>query len=94
MPCRPCRRAATSRAGGAAGRQGDLDVIDDGPGVPEHARSEIFRPLPLSAKGSGLGLAVRQIALAHGWDVGYAPNTLAGSVFRIGGMEATREPQA
>lgn len=91
----PPRGHITVRVAPQAGRA-DLDVIDDGPGVPEHARSEIFRPyFSLSAKGSGLGLAVvRQIALAHGWDVGYAPNTPAGSVFRIGGMEATREPQA
>ncbi|NLF17388.1 MAG: HAMP domain-containing histidine kinase, partial [Lentisphaerae bacterium] len=77
------------------GRTADLDVIDDGPGVPEHARTEIFRPyFSLSAKGSGLGLAVvRQIALAHGWDLSCLGREPAGSIFRIAGM-ATRQDSA
>jgi two-component system sensor histidine kinase PilS (NtrC family) len=65
-----------------------LEIVDNGPGVPEDARTDIFRPyFTLSAHGTGLGLAVvRQICLAHGWDVTYLPGPDGGSVFRIGGM--------
>ncbi|MBN2449079.1 MAG: hypothetical protein JXR77_01740 [Lentisphaeria bacterium] len=67
----------------------ELEVVDDGPGVPENSRAEIFRPyFSLSAQGSGLGLAVvRQIALAHGWDISYIPNEPVGSIFRLSGLK-------
>jgi two-component system nitrogen regulation sensor histidine kinase GlnL len=45
-----------------------LDVIDDGPGVPEHLRETLFLPLVSGrADGTGLGLALAQeIAQEHG----------------------------
>lgn len=69
----------------------DLEVIDNGPGVPAHVAAEIFRPyFTLSATGSGLGLAVvRQIVLAHGWEISYLPNPTGGSIFRLSGLEAS-----
>jgi len=47
-----------------------IEVIDQGPGVPETARERVFSPffrLGEDASGTGLGLAlVRQIARVHG----------------------------
>jgi len=62
-----------------------LEIRDDGPGVPPEHRSEIFKPyFTTNPKGSGLGLAVvRQIVLAHGWDIEYVPNQPRGAIFRI-----------
>lgn len=61
-----------------------LEVRDDGPGVPESEREEIFRPyFTMSKDGTGLGLAVvRQIAMAHHWDV-TCLSAQAGAVFRV-----------
>ncbi len=52
----------------------ELVVNDDGPGVPEPARAEIFKRFfrvdPTTATGSGLGLSiVRWVAQAHGGTV-------------------------
>jgi signal transduction histidine kinase len=48
-----------------------LTIEDDGPGVPEHQRLEIFQPFYTSKKGgTGLGLPiVARIARNHGGDV-------------------------
>jgi signal transduction histidine kinase len=53
----------------------ELSVRDHGPGVPEAAREEVFRPFHRvgEATGAGLGLSlVRQIARRHGGEVRYA----------------------
>ncbi len=70
-----------------------FDVADEGPGVPEANRQEVFRPyFTMSENGTGLGLAVvRQIVLAHGWDVACRPADGAGAIFRVGHMEVTPE---
>lgn len=49
----------------------EIDVTDEGPGVPEDVRERIFEPFfSTRSDGTGLGLAVaRQIARAHGGDV-------------------------
>jgi signal transduction histidine kinase len=62
-----------------------LEVRDDGRGVPEAEREEIFKPYVTRRKdGVGLGLAVvRQIALAHGWEVSCGTNVPQGAVFRL-----------
>ncbi len=67
----------------------DLEVVDNGPGIPTEAQSEIFRPyFTLSDHGTGLGLAVvRQIALAHGWEVSHAPNPSGGCIFRLSRLQ-------
>ncbi len=72
-----------------AGSTVELEVVDDGPGVPPAAREDIFRPyFTLSDHGSGLGLAVvRQIVLAHGWEISCDANGDVGSRFRIRGIE-------
>lgn len=85
--------AITVQASLANGRL-RVDVSDNGPGVPESAREDIFRPyFSLNERGSGLGLAVvRQIALAHGWELAYAPRPEGGSVFSILGLEPPEAP--
>lgn len=57
-------------AGGQAARGTPLEVKiqDNGPGVPEHMREDLFQPFVTSkAMGSGLGLAlVAKLVAAHG----------------------------
>jgi len=66
-----------------------MEVRDDGPGVPEEARGEIFRPYYTgSEQGTGLGLAVvRQIVLAHQWEIAYIPGDDGGARFRVSGLK-------
>lgn len=69
----------------APGGEVVLEVRDDGRGVPESEREEIFKPYVTRRKdGVGLGLAVvRQIALAHGWEVTCGAGEPRGAVFRM-----------
>jgi len=69
-----------------------IEVSDTGIGVPEDIQGELFRPYCTGwDEGTGLGLSiVRQIALAHGWEVGYRPNEGGGSTFWIAGIEVVR----
>ena len=71
--------------------EAQLEVRDNGPGVPPELRSEIFKPyFTTHPKGTGLGLAVvQQICLAHGWDIEYVPNESKGAVFRLSRLELT-----
>jgi signal transduction histidine kinase len=88
------------KVGARIGREhGDFwafEVFDNGPGVPPEARDQIFRPyFTTHAGGTGLGLAVvRQIVLAHQWEIEYLPGESGGSRFRIhgvkGGQKAAR----
>jgi signal transduction histidine kinase len=65
----------------------EITVADNGPGVlPEHAGKlfqRFFRaPGPDTPPGTGLGLAIaREIAIAHGGTLTYAPRPGGGSVF-------------
>ena len=65
--------------------EGILEIRDDGPGVTDENRAEIFKPyFTTHQKGTGLGLAVvQQIVHAHGWDIACLPNAPHGAVFRI-----------
>lgn len=69
-----------------------IEVADTGIGVPEAIRGELFRPYCTGWDGgTGLGLSiVRQIALAHGWEVGYHPNEDGGSTFWIAGIDVVK----
>jgi signal transduction histidine kinase len=72
---------------------GVLEIRDNGPGVLEANRKEIFKPyFTTHQKGTGLGLAVvQQIVLAHGWEIEYVPNEPRGAIFRISHLKtATR----
>lgn len=68
-----------------------ITVDDDGPGVPEPVRDQVFDRFfrvdgsrTRSTGGSGLGLAiVREIAQAHGGNVAVRPRTPSGSTFEF-----------
>lgn len=62
-----------------------LDVIDDGPGIPEAIRDRIFVPFFTTRKeGSGVGLALsRQIMIAHHGTLSYAPAEPHGCTFTL-----------
>jgi signal transduction histidine kinase len=62
-----------------------LDVRDNGSGVPPEQCLEIFRPYVTNhPNGTGLGLAVvQQIVTAHGWEISCLPNEPKGAIFRI-----------
>lgn len=65
--------------------EASLEVRDNGPGVPPEHRADIFKPyFTTTQNGTGLGLAVvKQIVLAHGWEIACLPNEPRGAVFRI-----------
>ena len=62
-----------------------LEIRDDGPGVPEADRTNIFKPyVTMRPKGVGLGLAiVHQIVAAHRWEIVCLANAPRGALFRI-----------
>jgi PAS domain S-box-containing protein len=72
-------------------RVGDLKdgdgffVEDDGPGIPEDERDEVFESgYSTSAGGTGVGLAiVRRIVEAHGWSIAVTEGTDGGARFEI-----------
>ncbi len=75
------RLEATSLKGGRTA----IDVIDNGVGVPEAQRQDIFLPFfTTKADGTGVGLSLaRQIALAHGGALTCEPVLPAGTRFRL-----------
>jgi len=60
-------------------------VADDGPGIPEAERDQVFEyGYSTATDGTGFGLAiVAEIADAHGWDVGVVPSEAGGARFEI-----------
>ena len=66
-------------------REAQLEISDDGPGVPAADRATIFRPyVTMRPKGVGLGLAiVAQIVSAHHWEVACLAHAPRGAVFRF-----------
>jgi signal transduction histidine kinase len=74
-------RVAARRSGGRV----EIDVSDNGPGVPEKARSHLFEAFQGSARagGTGLGLAiVAELVRAHGGEVALVEGG-AGTTFRV-----------
>ncbi|MGB8274581.1 MAG: HAMP domain-containing sensor histidine kinase, partial [Alphaproteobacteria bacterium] len=75
------RISATTRDGRIA-----VTVADDGPGIPERAKRNLFQPFVGSTRagGTGLGLAIaREIMRAHGGDIMLAETSKSGAVFRL-----------
>ncbi|MEF8913379.1 PAS domain-containing protein [Natronomonas sp.] len=65
-----------------------LYVADDGPGIPEDERENVFDPGYSGDDGSGFGLAiVEAIADAHGWEVDVTESETGGARFEISGVE-------
>jgi signal transduction histidine kinase len=63
-----------------------ISVDDEGPGVPEGFRAQLFEQFTRGTPtgGSGLGLAIaRSYAVAHGGDLLYHPRTPAGARFEL-----------
>jgi signal transduction histidine kinase len=71
---------AASRGAGAT-----ILVDDNGTGVPEAQRSEVFLPFfTTKAKGTGVGLSLaRQVVLAHDGTISVEESPLGGARFRI-----------
>lgn len=82
------REAGATRARVTAERRGgriEIDVADDGPGLPDKAKRKLFEPFAGSAKegGTGLGLViVRDVIKAYGGDVSLL-DAEAGAAFRV-----------
>ncbi len=73
---------AARRTGGTV----EIDVRDDGPGMPVSARENLFKAFRGSARkgGTGLGLSIaRDLARGHGGDVTLVESTGAGTTFRV-----------
>lgn len=62
-----------------------IEVSDNGPGVPESLRQDVFLPFfTTKAKGTGIGLSfARQVVLAHHGSISLHEGTLGGATFRI-----------
>ncbi|ODV21614.1 MAG: hypothetical protein ABT25_22575 [Variovorax sp. SCN 67-20] len=66
---------------------GDVDVIDDGPGIPPAQRAHVFKPfyrVHASGPGAGLGLSlVQEIVRLHGGEVSVHDGPEGGALFRM-----------
>ena len=63
-----------------------IDIADNGPGMPEEARTHLFEPFKGSRKpgGSGLGIAIaHEILRAHGGDITLLKSDAQGTTFRF-----------
>jgi signal transduction histidine kinase len=68
-------------------------VEDDGPGIPEGEREQVFENRYSMEGGTGLGLAiVRRIAEAHGWEVDAAKGEDGGARFEVRGVTVLTSP--
>jgi signal transduction histidine kinase len=68
------------------GRWVEIDITDDGPGLPAMAQKKLFQPFEGSARagGTGLGLAIaRELVRSHGGDLTLAETGSGGTTFRI-----------
>jgi PAS domain S-box-containing protein len=67
-------------------------VADDGPGIPEDVRDEVFESgTTTAADGTGLGLAiVAQIVEAHGWTISATTSRDSGARFDVTQVRGSR----
>lgn len=64
----------------------EIEITDNGPGLPEHARADLFEPFKGSQKpgGSGLGVAIAaEIIRAHEGELTLARSDENGTTFKI-----------
>lgn len=67
-------------------REDILRLSDNGPGLPDRARSHLFQPFAGSGRrgGVGLGLAIaRELAQAHGGDLDLIETGPSGTIFEL-----------
>jgi len=78
---------------GELGDRRGFYVADDGPGIPEAEREEVFDAgFSTSDSGTGFGLSiVGEIAAAHGWDVSVTDADGGGARFEFSGVDFTEE---
>ncbi|KTG28439.1 sensor histidine kinase [Haloferax profundi] len=72
------------------GQRGDgFYVEDDGPGIPESEREDVFeRGYTTHEDGTGFGLPiVKSVAEAHGWSVSLTSSSAGGARFEFSGIE-------
>jgi signal transduction histidine kinase len=69
----------------SSGRWLQIDVEDDGPGIPPERRAQVFLPFfTTRARGTGLGLALAQRTLVDaGGSIEAAEGPRGGALFRI-----------
>lgn len=63
-----------------------VEIADDGPGLPEPVRAELFHPFAGSTRrdGTGLGLAIaRDLMVAHGGSIELIGTGASGTTFRL-----------
>ena len=79
--------------GGEDGAEVGFFVEDDGPGIPETERDEVFEAgYSTSREGTGFGLRiVEQVAAAHGWTVRVTEGRDGGARFEVTGVERADE---
>jgi len=70
---------------------GGFYVADDGPGIPADDRDRAFEVgYTTDDESTGYGLyIVREIANAHGWEIGVAESETGGARFEVTGVEGT-----
>lgn len=78
--------------------RGGIRVEDEGQGVAEHHRSQVFerfwRAADNKKPGSGLGLSIcMEVARAHGWQLKCGPSVLGGALFELNFEATAFEPR-
>ena len=81
----------SGRTNGETGMRGSggFYVADDGPGIPEAERGEVFEAgYSTSEDGTGFGLnIVAEVAQSHGWEIRVAESTDGGARFEFSGVD-------
>lgn len=74
----------------------ELHVVDDGPGVPETTREQVFEPFfTTHHQGTGLGLFIaRELCAANGASLELAPNSPGGHFIIAGRNDTCLLPEA
>ena len=80
------RQPAIAITAARLGSVTEIEVSDNGPGIPEAVRDRLFEAFQSAAKpgGTGLGLAIsRELAEAHGGSLSVRDSTEAGTCFCV-----------